>query len=84
MGIEFSYEAVRDWRAKLTPTLIDNPGRRVMGDRQELRQADETYIKVNGRWYAIFIVPSIVRVPLSTSGQREARHGGSQGVLPIG
>ena len=33
-GIEFSYEAVRDWEAKLTPTLV----------------------------------PSIVRVPLSTSG----------------
>src|SRR5580698_2656384 len=27
-GIEFSYEAVRDWEAKLTPTLIDNLRRR--------------------------------------------------------
>ena len=23
-GIEFTYEAVRDWEAKLTPSLIDN------------------------------------------------------------
>ena len=28
-GIEFNgYEAVRDWEAKLTPLLIDNPRRR--------------------------------------------------------
>ena len=27
-GIEFNYEAVRDWEAKLTPTLIDNLRRR--------------------------------------------------------
>src|SRR5580693_4293295 len=30
-GIEFSYEAVRDWEAKLTPTLIDNLRRRRNG-----------------------------------------------------
>ena len=30
-GIEFSYEAVRDWEAKLTPTLIDNLRRRRKG-----------------------------------------------------
>ena len=30
-GIEFSYEAVRDWEAKLTPTLIDNLRRRRTG-----------------------------------------------------
>ena len=27
-GIEFTYEAVRDWEAKLTPSLIDNLRRR--------------------------------------------------------
>ena len=27
-GIEFTYEAVRDWEAKLTPTLIDTLRRR--------------------------------------------------------
>ena len=30
-GIEFSYEAVRDWEAKLTPPLIDNLRRRRKG-----------------------------------------------------
>ena len=30
-GIEFSYEAVRDWEAKLTPTLIENLRRRRKG-----------------------------------------------------
>ena len=30
-GIEFSYEAVRDWETKLTPSLIDNLRRRRKG-----------------------------------------------------
>jgi putative transposase len=30
-GIEFSYEAVRDWEAKLTPSLIDSLRRRRKG-----------------------------------------------------
>jgi putative transposase len=31
-GIEFTYEAVRDWEAKLTPLLIDKPTSRSMAD----------------------------------------------------
>ena len=30
-GIEFSYEAVRDWETKLTPSLIDSLRRRRKG-----------------------------------------------------
>ncbi len=36
-GIEFTYEAVRDWEAKLTPLLIDNLRRRRGGGSQVRR-----------------------------------------------
>ena len=53
-GIEFSYEAVRDWEAKLTPTLIDNLRRRRTGRIGKSWYIDETYIKVNGRWCYLY------------------------------
>ena len=48
-GIEFSYEAVRGWEAKLTPSLIDSSRRR-KGRIGRSWYVDETYIKVQGRW----------------------------------
>src|ERR1700692_3276364 len=53
-GIEFSYEAVRDWEAKLTPLLIDNLRRRRKGRIGKSWYVDETYIKVNGRWCYLY------------------------------
>jgi putative transposase len=55
-GIEFTYEAVRDWEAKLTPSLIDSlRRRRGGGSRVRLSwYVDETYIKVNGRWCYLY------------------------------
>src|SRR5215472_13541307 len=55
-GIEFTYEAVRDWEAKLTPLLIDNLRRRRGGGSRVRRSwyADETYIKVNARWCYLY------------------------------
>ena len=53
-GIEFTYEAVRDWEAKLTPTLIDNLRRRRKGRIGKSRYVDETYIKMNGRWCYLY------------------------------
>lgn len=55
-GIEFTYEAVRDWEAKLTPSLIDNLRRRRGGGSRVRRSwyVDETYIKVNGRWCYLY------------------------------
>ena len=53
-GIEFSNEAVRDWEAKLTPTLIDNLRRRRKGRIGKSWYVDETYIKVNGRWCYLY------------------------------
>ena len=52
-GIEFTYEAVRDWEAKLTPLLIDNLRRRRWWESHgpaPCGYVDETYIKVSGRW----------------------------------
>ena len=53
-GIEFSYEAVRDWQAKLTSALIDDLRRRRLGRSGKSWYIDETYIKVNGRWCYLY------------------------------
>src|SRR3981081_1069827 len=53
-GIEFSYEAVRDWEAKLTPSLIDNLRRRRKGRIGKSWYVDETYIKASGRWCYLY------------------------------
>jgi hypothetical protein len=55
-GIQFTYEAVRDWGAKLTPPLIDDLRRRRGGGSRVRRSwyVDETYIKVNGRWCYLY------------------------------
>ena len=82
-GIEFSYEAVRDWEAKLTPTLIDNLRQRRNGRIGKSWYVDETYIKVNGRWCYGTCHRSF-GCDCRRQAEREARHGGSQGVLPIG
>ena len=75
-GIEFTYEAVRDWEAKLTPSLIDNLRRRSW-------YVDETYIKVNGRWCylyrAIDRTGALVDVMLSETRDMVA----AEKVLPI-
>jgi transposase-like protein len=53
-GIEFTYEAVRDWEAKLTPSLIDSLRRRRKGRIGKSWYVDETYIKVQGRWCYLY------------------------------
>src|SRR5882757_8551115 len=53
-GIEFSYEAVRDWEAKLPPSLIDNLRRRRKGRIGKSWYVDETYVKVNGPWCYLY------------------------------
>src|SRR3954466_8806673 len=49
-GIVFSYEAVRDWEAKLTPALAEELRRRRRGQVGRSWHVDETYLKVHGRW----------------------------------
>ncbi len=75
-GIEFSYETVRDWETKLTPSLIDSLRRRRKGRIGKSWYVDETYIKVNGHWCylyrAIDRFGALVDVRLSEKRDTEA------------
>src|SRR3712207_2986981 len=56
-GIVFSYEAVRDWEAKLTPVLTGELRQRRWGKGGAGRRrwhVDETYLKVRGRWCYLY------------------------------
>src|SRR6201996_8901376 len=79
-GIEFTYEAVRDWEAKLTPLLIDNLRRR-RGGGSRVRHSwyvDETYIKVHGKWCYLYRAidrsGELVDVMFSTATWPPRRH----------
>src|ERR1700760_1914355 len=50
----FSYEAVRDWEAKLTPALAENLRRRRKGRVGRSWYIDETYIRVRGQWRYLY------------------------------
>jgi transposase-like protein len=56
-GIVFSYEAVREWEAKLASVLADELRRRRHGKGGVGRRrwhVDETYLKVRGRWCYLY------------------------------
>ena len=53
-GMVFSYEAVRDWEAKLTPALAEELRRRRRGKAGRSWHVDETYIKVDGHWCYVY------------------------------
>ncbi len=53
-GFIFSYEAVRDWEAKLTSALAENLRRRRKGRVGPSWYIDETYIWVRGRWRYLY------------------------------
>jgi hypothetical protein len=53
-GLVFSYEAVRDWEAKLTPALAENLRRRRKGKVGRSWYVDETYIRVRGGWRYLY------------------------------
>ena len=53
-GFIFSYEAVRDWEAKLTPALAENLRRRRKGRVGPSWYIDETYLRVRGRWRYLY------------------------------
>jgi putative transposase len=53
-GMVFSYEAVRDWEAKLTPALAEELRRRRRGRIGRSWYVDETDIKVDGRWCYVY------------------------------
>ena len=53
-GMVFSYEAVRDWEAKLTPALADELRRQRRGKADRSWYVDETYVKVDGGWCYVY------------------------------
>jgi hypothetical protein len=55
----FSYEAVRDWQSKLAPALAASLRQRRKNRVGRSWYADETYIRVRGRWQHIYIAQSI-------------------------
>jgi transposase-like protein len=64
-GFVFTYEAVRNWEAKLTPALVEELRRSRKGKVGRSWYCDETYIRVHGRW-STSIARSIVMAPWST------------------
>ena len=53
-GIVFCHETVREWEAKLTPSLAEDLRRRRHGRVGCSWYVDETYIKVHGRWCYLY------------------------------
>src|SRR4051795_4350784 len=53
-GIVFSHEAVRDWEAKLAPALAEELRRRRRGEAGRSWYADETDVRVQGRWCYLY------------------------------
>ena len=53
-GIVFSYEAVRDWEAKLTPALAEELRRSRKGKIGRSWYVDETYVRVHGHWKYLY------------------------------
>jgi hypothetical protein len=49
-GFIFTYEAVREWEAKLTPALTEHLRRKRKGRVGRSWYVDETYIRVRGQW----------------------------------
>lgn len=53
-GFEFTHEAVREWEERFAPLLADQIRRKRQGKVGRRWYADETYIKVKGRWCYLY------------------------------
>ncbi len=53
-GFVFSHEAVRDWEARFAPLLADRLRARRRGQGGVKWHADETYLRVDGRWCYLY------------------------------
>jgi putative transposase len=53
-GFQFTHEAVRDWEARFAPLLAEHLRRRRKGKVGSRWYADETYIKVKGKWCYLY------------------------------
>jgi DDE domain len=77
-GFIFSYEAVREWEAKLTPALTEHLRRKRKSRVGRSWYVDETYIRVRGQWR--YLYRAIDRDGVDRPGQSPAsrRHGSPQ------
>ena len=83
-GIVFSYEAVREWEAKLTPILSDELRQRCRRRRLAASwYVDETYIKVRGRWCYLYRAIDRNGALVGRDAERAPRSRRSQGVLSV-
>ncbi len=53
-GFVFSHEAVRDWEARFAPLLAENLRAKRHGQAGAKWHADETYLRVGGRWCYLY------------------------------
>ncbi len=53
-GFVFSHEAVRDWEAHSVPFLVDRLRAKRRGQAGVKWHADETYVRVDGRWCSLY------------------------------
>ena len=53
-GFVFSHETLRDWETRFAPLLADRLRAKRRGQGGAKWHADETYIKVNGRWCYLY------------------------------
>ncbi len=53
-GFVFTHEAVREWEAKLAPLFAEQLRQRRQDVVGESWYADETYVKVDGRWCYLY------------------------------
>ncbi len=53
-GFEFTHEAVRDWEARFAPLITDRLRARRKGKAGRSWYADETYVKVGGKWCYLY------------------------------
>jgi transposase-like protein len=72
-GFVFSYEAVRDWEARLAPARARELRRRPRGKVGRSWYSDETYIQVRGGWKFLYraIDRDGVRVDVMLSERRD-------------
>jgi len=53
-GFSFTYEAVREWEARFAPLLTERLRAKRRGKAGTKWHADETYVKVGGRWCYLY------------------------------